>query len=75
MKKHKLIENMKVSKSSLQLRELVDKAIKDEVITREEYDEIMAVASADGHIDNHEAAILKEFHQMIHDRDIKFKKS
>lgn len=74
MKKHQLIEDMKVSKSAIKLRELVDKAIKDEIITREEYDAIMAIASEDGHIDNHEAIILKEFHQMIHDRDIKFKK-
>lgn len=73
MKKHKLIENMKVSPSAVKLRERVDKAIKDELITREEYDSIMSIANADGHIDNHEAAILKEFHQMIYDKDIKFK--
>jgi len=74
MKKHKLIEDMKVSKSALKLRELVEKAIVDEVITREEYDEIISIATEDGNIDRHEAAILKEFHQMIYDKDIKFKK-
>ena len=75
MKKHKLVEDMKVSKSSLKLRERVEQAIKDEVITREEYDSIITIASEDGHIDAHEAAILKEFHQMIYDKDIKFKMS
>jgi hypothetical protein len=75
MKKHKIIEDMKVSKSALELRKRVDDAIEREFMSIEEYDKIMSIANADGHIDNHEAAILKEFHQMINDGDIKFKKS
>lgn len=71
--KHKLIENMKVSESAVRLRARVEKAIKDEVITREEYDSIMHIASEDGHIDKHEEAILAEFHRLIDDKDIKFK--
>lgn len=73
--KHKLIEDLKVSKSALKLRDAVEKAIKDECITREEYDAIITIAAEDGHIDAHEEIILKEFHQMIYDKDIKFKKS
>jgi hypothetical protein len=71
--KHKLIEDLKVSNSAVKLREAVEKAIKDEVITREEYDRIITIAAADGVIDTHEQIILKEFHQMIYDQDIKFK--
>jgi hypothetical protein len=63
---------MKVSESSVRLRNLVDEAIKKELITREEYDTIISIASEDGNIDKHEAAILAEFHRMIHDKDIKF---
>jgi hypothetical protein len=72
--KHKLIEDLKISKSALKLREAVEKAIKDEIITREEYDAIITIASEDGNIDAHEEIILKQFHQMIYDKDIKFKK-
>ena len=75
MKPHKLVEDLKVSKSAVLLREAVEKAIQDEVITREEYDRIITIAAADGNIDKHEQAILKEFHQMIYDKDIKFKVS
>ena len=75
MKKHKLVEDMKVSKSAVKLRKAVDKAIANEMITMEEYDAIVAIATDDGHVDNHEAAILKEFNQLINSRDIKFKKS
>ena len=74
MNKHNLIEALTVSKSALKLREAVENAIQDGIITREEYDNILTIAVEDGHIDKHEQAILKEFHQMIYDKDIKFKK-
>ena len=73
MKTHPLIERLKVSESASRLRIAVDVAISNTTITRDEYDAIMAIASEDGHIDRHEQAILAEFHQMINDRDIKFK--
>ncbi len=73
MKKHKLVENMKVSESAVRLRKAIDKAIEDSIITREEYDNIITIAAEDKHIDNHELALLREFHQMIYDKDIKFK--
>ena len=71
--KYKLLENAKVSSSALKLREYVEKAIKDGFITHEEYDTIINLVSADGHVDNHEQAILSQFQQMIHDKEIKFK--
>jgi hypothetical protein len=77
---------MRVSKSATTLRELINIAITNEVITRDEYDNIIHIASEDeydniihiasedGHIDKQEEVLLREFHQMIHDKDIRFKK-
>ena len=65
---------MRVSKSETTLRELINIAITNEVITRDEYDNIIHIASEDGHIDKQEEVLLREFHQMIHDKDIRFKK-
>jgi transcriptional regulator CtsR len=64
----------KISKSSLHLREKIEKAIDDEVITREEYDEIIHIALEDGVIDKHEKALLSELQQMIEDKVVKFAK-
>jgi len=64
----------KVSDSSLRLREKIEKAIEDERITREEYDEIIHIATEDGVIDKHEQALLKELQQMIEDRIVRFMK-
>lgn len=75
MNKHKLVENMKVSSSAVILREAIDKAVEDGFITRGEYDRIITMAAEDGEIDSQEQALLKEFHQMIYDKDIKMRKS
>ena len=64
----------KVSDSSLRLRDKIEKAIADEIITREEYDEIIKIALEDGIIDNHEKALLSELRQMIEDKVVKFAK-
>jgi tellurite resistance protein len=74
MNKHKLVENMKVSESAQKLRAAIDKAVEDGYITREEYDRIITLAAQDGEIDSQEQALLKEFHQMIYDKDIIMKK-
>lgn len=75
MTKHKLVENMKVSSSAVKLREAIDKAVEDSFVTREEYDRIITLVSEDGEIDSQEQVLLKEFHQMIYDKDIKIKKA
>ena len=62
----------KVSDSSLRLREMIEKAIEDHKITRDEYDKIIHIATEDGHIDRHEQALLSELQQMIEDRMVKF---
>ncbi|MEZ5103638.1 MAG: hypothetical protein R2757_04040 [Draconibacterium sp.] len=64
----------KVSGSSLELRDRIEKAIADEIITREEYDEIIKIALEDGVIDKHEQALLSELQQMIEDKVVRFAK-
>ena len=75
MNRHKLVENMNVSSGAVRLREAIDKAVEDGFITREEYDRIITIASEDGEIDAQEQLLLKEFHQMIYDKDIKMRKA
>jgi hypothetical protein len=59
---------------SVKLREMIEKAIADEIITREEYELILQQAMKDGHIDRVEKALLAELNQMIQDKMVKFKK-
>ena len=63
---------MKISDSASKLRLLIDKAIEDHQITRDEYDMILNMATEDANIDPHEKALLHEFHDMIYDKTIKF---
>lgn len=62
----------RISESSLRLREMIEKAIEDHVITRDEYDKIIHIATEDGVIDRHEKALLRELQQMIEDKMVKF---
>ena len=62
----------KISESSILLKEMIEKAIEDEKITRDEYDKIIQIATEDGIIDRHEKALLSELQQMIEDRAVKF---
>jgi isocitrate/isopropylmalate dehydrogenase len=57
------------------LREMIEKAIEDHVITREEYDKIINIATEDGKIDRHEQALLAELQNMLQDGSVKFRKS
>ena len=61
-----------VSKDSIRLREMIEKAIEDHKITREEYDKIIHIATEDGVIDRHEKALLNELRQMIEEKVVKF---
>lgn len=62
----------KISDSSIRLREMIEKAIEDHKITRDEYDKIINIATEDGYIDRHEQVLLSELQQMIEDRVVKF---
>lgn len=59
---------------SARLREMIEKAIEDDIITREEYEKIIQQALKDGHIDRVEKALLAELNQMIQDKVVKFRK-
>ena len=62
----------RVSDSSIRLREMIEKAIEDHIITRDEYDKIIHIATEDGVIDRHEQALLSQLQQMIQDKEVKF---
>ncbi len=66
---------MALSKDAEKIKELINKAIESHIITRDEYDNILHIASRDGHIDKQEQALLAELHDMIDDKLIKFAKS
>ena len=61
-----------VSESSIRLREMIEKAIADQKISRDDYDKIINIATEDGYIDRHEQALLRQLQQMIEDRLVKF---
>ena len=56
---------MKLTKSGMELKEVIEKAIKDCVITSSEYEEIMKVASKDGMVDDHEQRLLSQLQAML----------
>ncbi len=64
----------KISESAGRLRKMIEQAIEDHVITRDEYDKIIHIATEDGHIDRHEQALLSQLQQMIEDKMIRFAK-
>lgn len=64
--------DIKVSDSSIRLKAMIEKAIEDHKITRDEYDKIINIATEDGYIDQHEKALLSELQQMIEERQVKF---
>ncbi|MFO7828310.1 MAG: hypothetical protein R6V23_06805 [Bacteroidales bacterium] len=63
---------MVLSESGERLRQLINKAIDDHIITPEEYDEIIQLTMEDGHIDSQEQALLSELQKMIENKDIRF---
>ena len=63
---------MKYSESAERLRKMIEKAIDDQKITREEMDSILNIVTEDGHIDPHEQALLNQLQEMIENRSVKF---
>ena len=61
-----------ISESAIRLREMIEKAIEDHKITRDEYDQIINIATEDGYIDQHEQALLRALQQMIEEKEVKF---
>lgn len=65
---------MALSESGERLRQVINKAIEDHIITPEEYDEIINISMEDGHIDQQERALLAQLQQMIENNEVKFAK-
>ncbi len=62
---------MAYSESAHRLKERINKAMEDHVITRDEYDEIINIATEDGHVDPQERALLAELQDMIENRMVR----
>ena len=62
---------MKLTKSGLELKEVIEKAIKDNVIASSEYEEIMRMASKDGMVDHHEQRLLSQLQGMLENGTLK----
>lgn len=62
---------MAVSKSGRKLAELIKHAIDDGKITSAEYEEILHMADADGHIDAHERNLLRQLNDLISNGTVK----
>jgi regulatory protein YycI of two-component signal transduction system YycFG len=62
---------MPLSNSSVKLREMIEHAIEDHQITRGEMDQIINIASEDGHIDSHEQSLLDQLQDMIESKMVK----
>jgi len=56
---------MKLTKAGLELKDLIEKAIKNHVITNSHYEEIMKVASKDGMVDDHEQRLLSQLQGLL----------
>ena len=62
---------MKLTKSGIELKDVIEKAIKDCVITNTEYEEIMKMANKDGIIDAHEQRLLSQLQWMLQNGTLK----
>lgn len=62
---------MQSGESGAKLSEMIKKAIQDLEVTDTEFDQIMAVANEDGHIDSQEQALLSQLHSMLANGTIK----
>lgn len=63
--------NMEYNQSAEKLKKLIEKAIEDQKITRDEYDKIIHLATKDGDVDKQEMSLLWELQQMIENKMVK----
>ena len=62
---------MEASESAKKLRTIIEKAIEDQKITRNEYDMIIHQATEDGIIDSEEQALLRQLQDLIENKSVK----
>jgi hypothetical protein len=61
---------MKLSTGAIKIRQLIEKAIEDHMITKSEYELIIHEALDDAHIDSQERALIRELQDMIDNKII-----
>ena len=61
------------NKTAEKLKSMIAKAIEDHVLTRDEYDLILHIASEDGHIDRQEQILLEQLQELIENKSIRIK--
>ena len=61
-----------ISESAIRLKKMIEMAIEDHKITQDEYDQIINIASEDGHIDSQERALLQQLQEMIENGMVKW---
>lgn len=62
---------MRLTKSGIELKEVIEKTIKDCEITNSEYEEVMQVANKDGMIDDHEQRLLSQLQGLLDNGTLK----
>lgn len=62
---------MAISESAQRLKDMIKKAIEDQEITHDEYEQIIHIATEDGHVDSQERALLVELQDMIENRMVR----
>jgi len=65
---------MKFSRSGEQLKNAINKAIEDQTITPEEYEDIIHISYEDGDIDPQERTLIAQLQDMVENKEIKFDK-
>jgi hypothetical protein len=65
---------MTISHDANNLRIVIEKAIKDQQITRDEYEQIVHLATRDGYVDPQERELLRQLREMIEDKTIRMVK-
>lgn len=65
---------MTLSENANNLRKIIEKAITDLQITRDEYEQIVHMATSDGYIDPQERELLRQLREMIEDKTIRLVK-
>jgi hypothetical protein len=59
------------SESSKKLRAMIEKAIEDHELTRDEMDKIIYVATEDGHVDAQEQVLLDQLQELVENKTVK----
>jgi len=60
------------SNSAQKLRTMIEKAIEDHRLTRDEYDMILHLATEDGIVDRQEQTLLEQLQDMLENKTVKF---